>query len=398
MNVLFLMIISPEIKRNPNLYTELMEEFREKGHKVYVAAIEEKKNGRQTRITEESGIKILHIRTGNMFNVNPIEKGLTTLSLGRLFKKGLKQYFKHIKFDLVMMPTPPITFADAMNFIKKRDNAKAYLILRDIFPQNARDIGLLKNEILFKYFRNKEKKMYRVADYIGCMSQGNIDYVLKHNPEVQGNKLELLPNWSRVETPIETEGSVDYKKKYGLEGKFVCIFGGNIGWPQELEFLLELAKSVRDRADIIFLIVGKGITKPKIEKIIADEAINNVIMKDFLPKEDYDGLVNQCDVGLINLDRRFTIPNIPSKTTGYFKASVPVLASVDASTDYGKVLENARAGLWSITGDLEQYKRNLLELADNPDRAKQMGINGRKYLEKYLTVKDAYNTVIKHFK
>ncbi|WP_331655415.1 hypothetical protein, partial [Aminipila sp.] len=103
MNVLFLMIIPPEIKKNPNLYTELMEEFRDKGHNVYVAAIDEKKNGRQTRISEDSGIKILHIRTGNMFNVNPIEKGLTTLSLGRLFKNGLKKYFADINFDIVLM-------------------------------------------------------------------------------------------------------------------------------------------------------------------------------------------------------------------------------------------------------------------------------------------------------
>nr|WP_315023610.1 glycosyltransferase family 4 protein [uncultured Aminipila sp.] len=397
MNVLFLMIIPPEIKKNPNLYTELMEEFRDEGHKVYVAAIDEKKNGRQTRITEDSGIEILHIRTGNMFNVNPIEKGLTTLSLGRLFKNGLKQYFAEIKFDMVLMPTPPITFSAAMDYIKKRDGAKSYLILRDLFPQNAKDIGLLNNEFLFKFFRRKEKNMYKVSDYIGCMSQGNIDYVMKHNPEVQRDKLELLPNWCKVEVVNEKNEFIDYKKKYGLEGKFVCIFGGNIGWPQELEFLLELAKSVRERKDIIFLIVGKGITKPKISKIVGEEGLTNVIMKDFLPKEDYDGLVEQCNVGLINLDRRFTIPNIPSKTTGYFKAAVPVLASIDANTDYGQILEESQAGLWSVTGDLKHYKANLLELADNPERTKQMGQNGRKYLEKYLTVNGAYNTIMKHF-
>ncbi|MBE6034883.1 MAG: glycosyltransferase family 4 protein [Clostridiales bacterium] len=398
MNVLFLMIIPPEIKKNPNLYTELMEEFRDKGHNVYVAAIDEKKNGRQTRISEDSGIKILHIRTGNMFNVNPIEKGLTTLSLGRLFKNGLKKYFADINFDIVLMPTPPITFSDAMNYIKKRDGAKAYLILRDIFPQNAKDIGLLNNEILFKFFRHKEKNMYKVSDYIGCMSQGNIDYVIKHNPEVPKDKLEFLPNWCKVNNNNQRERLMDYKKKYGFDEKFVCIFGGNIGWPQELEFLIELAKSVRHRKDIVFLIVGKGITKPKIKKMVEDEGLKNVIMKDFLPKEDYDGLVEQCNVGLINLDRRFTIPNIPSKTTGYFKAAVPVLASIDASTDYGKILEESQAGLWSITGDLEHYKANLLEMVDNPERTKKMGLNGRRYLEKYLTADSAYNTIMKHFK
>lgn len=398
MNVLFLMIIPPNFKENPNLYTELMEEFRDNGQNVYVAAIDEKKNGRPTRLVEDSGIKILHIRTGNMFNVSPIEKGITTLSLGYLFKSGLKKYLSDVKFDLVIMPTPPITFADAMDYIKKRDGAKSYLILRDIFPQNAKDIGLLNNEVIFKFFRHKEKLMYKVSDYIGCMSQGNIDYVIKHNPEVDSEKFELMPNWCKIENEMSKETQViDYKKKYGLSDKFVCIFGGNIGWPQELEFLLELAKSVKERQDIVFLIVGKGITKAKIEKIVVEENLTNVILKDFLPKEDYDGLVAQCNVGLINLDRRFTIPNIPSKTAGYFKASLPILASIDANTDYGKILEDSQAGLWSVTGDLEHYRANLIEMVENPERTKQMGLSGEKYLKKYLSVETAYNTIIRHF-
>ncbi|MBN7774067.1 glycosyltransferase family 4 protein [Clostridium aminobutyricum] len=398
MNILFLMIISPQIEANPNLYTELMEEFRDEGHEVYVAAIDEKKNGRQTRISMEKGIRILHIRTGNLFNVNPIEKGLTTLSLGGLFRKGLREYYSQVKFDLVMMPTPPITFAPAMDYIKKRDGAKAYLILRDIFPQNAKDLNLMNNELLFQFFRTKEKAMYKVSDFIGCMSQGNIDYVLRHNPEVDKSKLELLPNWSKF-SPEEdkTDLKIDYKAKYGIEGKFVCIFGGNIGWPQELEFLLELVMAVKERKEIVFLIVGKGIMKPKIEKIIQTENLTNVYLRDYLPKEDYDGLVAQCDVGLINLDRRFTIPNIPSKTTGYFKAGIPILASIDANTDYGKILDEAKAGLWSVTGDLETYKKNLLYFMEHPEETKQMGRNGKNYLKEYLSVTKAYNTIMRHF-
>lgn len=396
MNVLFLMIIPPDLKKNPSLYTELMEEFRDHGHHVYVAAIDEKRNGRNTRITEDSGIKVLHIRTGNLFNVNPVVKGLTTVSLGRLFKKEIRHYFGDIRFDLAMMPTPPITFAPVLDYIKQRDGAKTYLILRDIFPQNARDLHLMKSSLLFKYFRRREKYMYQVSDFIGCMSQGNIDYVLKHNSEVDPQKMELLPNWCRIEEKTRENGT-DYKEKYGLQEKFICVFGGNIGWPQELEFLLELAKEVREYQDIVFLIIGKGILKPRIEKIIRDEELTNVILKDYLPMEDYDGLVSQCDVGLINLDRRFTIPNIPSKTTGYFKAGLPILASIDSNTDYGRILDEANAGLWSVTGDLESYKKNLLFFYDNPEITKQMGRNGREYLSSHWTVEKTFHIIMGHF-
>ncbi|HYE69701.1 MAG TPA: glycosyltransferase family 4 protein, partial [Anaerovoracaceae bacterium] len=297
--------------------------------------------------------------------------------------------------DLVIMPTPPITFAGVMDFISKRDHSKSYLILRDIFPQNAKDLGLMKSKLLFCFFRNKEKYMYRVAEHIGCMSQGNIDYVLRHNPEVDASKFELLPNWSNLneEKPNMLQ---DYKAKYGLKGKFVCVFGGNIGWPQELEFLIELAKEYRQRKDLVFLIIGKGVLAQKVRKIIDENRLSNVIMKDFLPREDYDGLVSQCEVGLINLDRRFTIPNIPSKTLGYFNAEIPILASVDANTDYGKILEDAKAGLWSVTGDLNSYKKNLEFYLENEEERLQMGKNGKQYLKDHLTTNQAYHTIAKH--
>ncbi|WP_027400280.1 glycosyltransferase family 4 protein [Anaerovorax odorimutans] len=393
MNVLFLMILPIDIKNSPNLYTDLMEEFRDRGHLVYGATIKEKKYGEETKITETDGINILQVKTGNMFGVGAIEKGITTLSLESKFKKAINTYFNHVKFDLVIMPTPPITFAKVVNYIKLRDNAKSYLILRDIFPQNAKDIGLIKNNMMYNFFRRKEKYMYHISDRIGCMSQGNIDYVKKYNPEVSVDKLELLPNWIKLEDEKENL-KIDFKEKYGLTGKIVCVFGGNIGWPQELTFLLELAKAYKYREDLIFLIIGKGVLKDYIEKEVINNNLSNVIIRDFIPRDDYEGLLKQCDIGLINLDRRFTIPNIPSKTVGYFAVELPILASVDKNTDYGKILEDAKAGLWSVTGDLESYKANLQKLLSNESLRKEMGRNGRKYLEKNWTVQTTYNRIM----
>ncbi len=396
MNVLFLMILPVDPLENPNLYTDLMLEFQQQGHQVYAADIREKRHGKETELVNISGIQVLHIKTGNLFSVGAIEKGLTTLSLKGKFLREIRKKWSDITFDMVIMPTPPITFAGVMDYIKKRDHAKSYLILRDIFPQNAKDLGLIKNELIYKYFRKKEKYMYLTADHIGCMSQGNIDYVLRHNQEVDASKLELLPNWSNVNEAGSDSNHVDYKAKYSLKDKFVCIFGGNIGWPQELEFLIELAKEYKNQEGLVFLIIGKGVLAHRIRKSIEENQLTNVIMIDFMSREDYDGLVSQCQVGLINLDRRFTIPNIPSKTLGYFNAEIPILASIDANTDYGKILDDAKAGLWSITGDLDSYKRNLEFYLNNEDKRIKMGKNGKKYLKEHLTTYHAYSTIMKH--
>jgi len=389
------MITFPDMRKNSNLYTDLVEEFDNNGHNVYVTTLLEKKNNKNTFIEKINGITITRVKCGDMFNVNLVRKGITTISLPNKFKLAINKYFNNVKFDLVIYPTPPITFAPVVKYIKKRDKCKSYLILRDIFPQNARDLGLMNNNLLFNYFRKKEQQLYDLSDYIGCMSQRNIKYVLEHN-NIDEGKLEILYNWKKIDYDTKND-AVDYKKKYGLENKFVAIFGGNIGLPQELEFLLELTKEYKNRDDIVFLIFGEGTEKGKIINIIKDEKLSNVVIKDNMRRDDYQNLIKQCDIGLINLNRNFTIPNMPSKIIGYFEAGIPILASTDKNTDLRGFLQETNTGLWSETGDLEGYKSNFKKLLNDEKLREELGKNGRKFLEENLSVEKTYQIISKHF-
>lgn len=397
MNVLFLMISFPDIREHSNHYSDLVEEFRKNGHNIYVATLLEKKYNKKTYLEKVRELNILQVRAGDWFNTNSvIKKGLTIVTIANYFKRAIQKYFSNITFDLVIYPTPPITFTPLVKYIKKRDKCIAYLILRDILPQGVRDLGLLNNQLLFNYFRKKEKQLYDISDYIGCMSDGNINYVLEHN-NVDINKLEILYNWGKINYNDKLS-DVNYKEKYGLKDKFIAVFGGNIGLPQELEFLLELTKEYKERNDIVFLIIGKGTQKQKIVDLVKSEQISNVVIKDFLPRDEYDNLMKKCNIGLINLSRKLTVPNIPSKTTDYFKAGIPVLASTDKNTDYKDFLEKkAKAGLWSETGDLKTYKSNFEKLFNNEKLRKELGKNGKEFLEKNLSVEKAYQIIIKHF-
>ena len=128
---------------------------------------------------------------------------------------AIKKYFADVKFDLVLYPTPPVTQVTTVEYVKKRDGAKSYLLLKDIFPQNAVDIGMMKKtgpkSILYKMFRKKEEKLYKISDYIGCMSQANVDYVIKHNPGIDASKVHINPN--SVEKTPQTLLSVEEKRK-----------------------------------------------------------------------------------------------------------------------------------------------------------------------------------------
>lgn len=395
MRILFLQIAFPHGEGNSNLYTDLAMEFRARGHDVYVATLLEEREGKQTYVEDVRGAKVLHVKCGNLFGIGIVRKGLTMLSLGRRFLQAIRRHFAGIHFDLLICPTPPITFAPVVHHLKREQGSHTYLILRDIFPQNARDLGIIRDPLTYRYFRHRERQLYAMSDHIGCMSQGNIEYVLKHN-NIAPSRLEILYNWEKV-PPAALAADPSIRAKYDLEGKFVAVFGGNIGYAQELEFLLELARLYKQRSDIAFLIVGKGVAAAKIARLVQEQQLTNVVMKDFIPRDEFNRLLASCGVGLINLDRRFTIPNIPSKTLSYFAAGIPVLAAVDPHTDYGRLLDDCQAGLWSVTGDLPAYQRNFERLLNDADLRRRMGENGRRALRERFSVEQAYATIMGHF-
>lgn len=397
MNVLFMTIAYPKVGEH-NMYADLMREFERNGHQVYIACSNEKRNDQQTVVNEEEGKDVLRIRTGNLTgNVNLIEKGLTTVSLESTFIKAIKTYFKGVKFDLIIYSTPPITFARAVEYFKKRDNAKTYLLLKDIFPQNAVDIGLIKDKsLLHRYFRSKEKKLYSLSDYIGCMSQANVDFVLKHNPDIPANRVEICPN-SILPAELNRPDKRSIRTKYKIPDDCTTfIYGGNLGKPQGIDFVVECLKSNLNLNDRFFIICGKGAEYHKLEAFHKEQQPSNMLLINGLPKKEYDELVTGCDVGLIFLDHRFTIPNFPSRLLSYMEYAMPVVACTDANTDLGQVICDGRFGWWCESNSSDSFK-DIIDLICSPrDGLSVYGDNARNNLEENYTVKTSYEIIIKH--
>lgn len=184
------------------------------------------------------------------------------------------------------------------------------------------------------------------------------------------------------------------KTKYGLDGKFVAIFGGNIGLPQRVDFIIDVADRIKKCTNIIFLLIGEGTEKEKIKNLIKIKKLNNVILIDLIPQDDYINLTKQCDVGLVNLSEKFTIPNIPCRTLSYWKSQLPVLAALDKITDLKQIIESINGGLCSMTGDIETYIKKLMYFYNNPEQKKIMGKNGFNYAFNFCSEKNAYSIII----
>lgn len=399
MNILFLSIGKLDNVAERGIYTDLLREFRDHGHNVYVMCPREKRLNLPTEYSVEDQVTFLRVKTGNITKTNIIEKGISTIMIEKLFQKELKKYFSSIKFDLVLYSTPPITFDKIIRFIKKRDGAISYLLLKDIFPQNAIDLKMIrKGSPIYWYFRHKEKNLYKNADYIGCMSIANVEYIIKHNPEISKDIIEVCPNSIEL-TDIELteEESKNIKNKYLIpQNKIVFIYGGNLGKPQGINFIIQCIKANENNKKAFFLIVGSGTEYNKLKIYFDKEKPKNAKLLNQLPRADYELLVNSCDVGLIFLDNRFTIPNFPSRILSYMQASIPVLAATDINTDIAKIIEEGNFGFWCESGKLEDFNRLVNKLCDERLR-KVMGINARRYLEEHYTVRHSYDIIMNHF-
>lgn len=394
MKILFLSLSRFDDVNVRGIYSDLMREFIKRSNDVYIASPTERRFGKPTHLIDSPNCHILKIKTLNIQKTNIIEKGIGTLLLERQFDKAIRKYWGDVNFDLVLYATPPITFNKVIERVKKRCGCRSYLMLKDIFPQNAVDLGMMKEgSLLHKMFRRKEERLYQISDRIGCMSPANCEYVIKHNPSVDPAKVELCPNAIEpVEIPTLSEAKRnELLSKFAIPtDKTLFIYGGNLGKPQGIDFLLKVLETNESRDNSFIVIVGSGTEFPKIKQWFEVHAPKNAKLIAGLPKNEYDNLIRACHVGLIFLDPRFTIPNFPSRLLSYLENSMPVLLATDPNTDMGRIAEREGFGLWTQSGDLSAFMKNMRKMFSTQHHIDDMGIKGRQFLlEKYSVGKIA---------
>lgn len=459
MNVIFLTMANLDGIATHGIYQDLMRKFRDEGHLVYIASPLERRlvqgsmfNVQGAELLEEDGVTILRVRTLNLQKTNVVEKGIGQMLVEKQFRQAIKKYLSDVTFDLILYSTPPITFPKVIEYLKRKNPAaKSYLLLKDIFPQNAVDLGMMpgassfpastlkaakpsvKFQVssfkswvdlgkyqLYKMFRRKEKRLYALSDYIGCMSPANVKYVIEHNLEVDPAKVEVAPNSIEAPCPpkgenFENESEDDkalrennerchIRKKYNLPlDKPVFIYGGNLGKPQGIPFLVECLEANAHRDDCHFVVVGNGTEFPRLKEwygSLREKSQNNlnqnlsITLMEGLPKEEYDQLARACDVGLIFLDYRFTIPNYPSRLLPYLMEKKPIIAATDPNSDIGSIAEENGYGYWCPSNSVEAFTAVVDKMLQSDRQA--MGEAGYKFLLNNYTVTHTYQTIVKH--
>lgn len=386
----------PEIRSASHLMLECAEELTKRSYRVTVVTgcprynLADENQRVFPEITIENHIRVIRLKHLPHHKVNFMVRGISQLILPYLFIRKIKKYI-HEHIDTVMVYSPPLPLAQVGWWLKKYRRAKFVLNIQDLFPQNAIDLGVLKNSLLIHFFNTMAKHLYRYADVITVHSVGNQQFLLKQYPDIQ-HKLSVLHNWVDVDA-YQAPMQKNFRQLFQLDKKFIFVFAGVMGPSQHLEVIIQIAQAVKHIPDLCFLIVGDGAEKEKLQKQVIELALSNVIFKPFIKREEYASLLKSCDVGLVSLSAKNKTPVVPGKILGYMAAGLPVVAFLNRESDGHDLIQQAKCGYTAVSDDLQNMITVILRAHENRDQCAALGAVGLQYAKDHFSKEYCVNEI-----
>ena len=319
------------------------------------------------------GVRVLRLNAPRTRETSYLRRTIAELLLPIVLLLQLRRSpYRVTPWDLIAWYSPPIFFGPLIWVMKRSARCAGYLILRDIFPEWALDLGLIRKGPAYWFFKAVAGIQYGVADVIGVQTPSNLPYLSDWaSPR---RRVEVLQNW---QTPAPNIGcSIDVSKT-ALAGRTIFVYIGNMGVAQGMDILVELAASLAHRPDIGFLFVGRGSEVLRLAADASRRSLSNTLFFNEVDSAEMPGLLAQCHVGLLALDPRHKSHNIPGKFLTYLLVGVPVLARVNPGTDLANLIDREFVGRVYEGESASALQRLAEELADSPSMREEMAGNGR---------------------
>lgn len=322
--------------------------------------------------TDKPGVTVLLARTYSKYNRSFFHRVVSFFSFTwSSFFVGMKVR----KPDVVWGTSPPIFQGFSAWLIARFKHARFLFEVRDLWPEFAIALGVIRNPILKSLSLGLEKFLYRKADRVVVNSPGFIDHVKK----LGARKVELIPNGADPAMFISKDNGKGFRKDHHLEYHFVVTYAGAHGLSNDLEIVLLAANTLKDNTTIKFLLAGDG----KDKKSLMDRAVNlglsNVLFLDPLPKNQIADLLAASDACLAILKPiELYKTTYPNKVFDYMAAGKPVICAIDG--EIRKVVESAGAGVFVQPGDPDKLAKAVITLFKDPKSGERMGKAGKEYL------------------
>ncbi|MDP6902801.1 MAG: glycosyltransferase family 4 protein [Acidimicrobiales bacterium] len=292
--------------------------------------------------------------------------------------------------EIILAMSPPLTLGLAGWVAAKRHKAPLILNIQDIHPDAAIETGTLTDTRVIQLLRRIELTSYAKADAVTVLSDDLRKKLISRIDEE--SKLRVIPNFVDTEQIYPGDRNNSYRHELGVTDETIVMYAGNVGFSQPLELVLEAARYLADRDDIIFVINGNGSRRAYFEK--EAEELPNVTFMDYQPRQRLNEVLAAGDIHIIPLQKGLSSISVPSKFYSILAAGRPVLASVDPGTEIDLVVTRSGAGRSTPAGDTQEFIAALTALIDDPHGRVAAGLEARRFAEEWLSAKavaESYN-------
>lgn len=342
-------------------------------------------------------VNVWYFSSGAIKDVPKVTRAINETLLSLRAWRAISAEVKPDTFDGIIYYSPSIFFGRLVSKIKTRCQCKAYLVLRDLFPQWVIDAGMISSgSVIEKYFRFFEKYSYYQADMIGLMSEKNQQlFNVATDSQYQ---TEILRNWAELKPHVLTRTDDSIRRKFNLEDKVIYFYGGNIGHAQDMANLMRLTRAMMRHERAHFLFVGQGDEVALINQLAKEWALNNFTYLPSVNQNEFKNLLADVDIGLFSLSAHHTAHNFPGKLLGYMVQSIPILGSVNRGNDLLEIVNDNQAGFISINGEDDKLYQDALSLYQDALLRQNMGRNAFTLLEREFSVQAAGQVMLEKLK
>ena len=369
---------------------DLSREFARQGHSltVLLPSPDQKDTWHLEKIDD---VQVLRLKAPRTKDIGYVRRTLGELAMPfAMLLQFRKSPLATEQWDGVVWYAPSIFHGPLVSALKKSSDCKGYLIIRDIFPEWAVDMGLMGRGLPYRFFDAVAHYQYSVADVIGVQTAGNRLYFDRWM-EKPGRKLEVLQNW--LDKPAQSRCSIRVDET-SLAGRKVFVYAGNMGIAQGMDILLDLAEQLSSRIDVGFLFVGRGSDATQLKSSAKDRKLDNVLFYGEIHPDEIPDLYAQCSAGIVALDPRHKSHNFPGKFLTYIQSGLPVLANVNAGNDLAQMIRNEQVGQVCESNrvdDLVQFANQLLAQIESDD---QMPSRCRKLFQREFAVEKTVRQIV----
>ena len=318
------------------------------------------------------------------------------LGASAFMMRALSRTFGKRQVDMMISFSPLVTTAFPILWAKRHFRCRGFAYITDFFPLHQQAAGQIKGGLPVAIGLALENMVMRRFETIACMSPAGVSYLREHYRLRSDQVTPVLRLWGDI-TPLPAIDRRAIRARYGLPpDRPIILFGGQISEGRGIEELLEMAGLAAARnPDLLFLLLGEGRLDPLVRNHIAAGG-DNVVLHPPVARDDYLSIAAASDIGLVATIGDTGVPTFPSKTIDYLRAGLPVVASIEATTDYGAFITDNGFGIPVVAGATEQWLEAIVRIIDTPGLRETMVASGRRALAAHFDVAQAARTIVEH--